>query len=151
MEPSPNGGGGGVAFHLIATEQTFRVNADATTLPIVLITAASVLYGVTFSWFVKESVFKANGAPALAEEKTALVNAVCAHAHVEAFRSEQEQDRSGLLFNSAVITVGTEDLRITDEVRVPMSSIGYASTFAMIDAAWALLVNLGAGVEPPLA
>lgn len=151
MLPPPNGPGvADTEFSLLGVVRTFRVNPDATTTPIVLLTAMSKLFQVTYSWFVTEANFLADGAPALAQLKTTEVNAICHVAHVQAFRTEQDQDRSGLLFNQAVITVGTPDLRITTDVLVRMDQIGNASTYALIDAAWALLLNLGAGVEPPL-
>ena len=132
------------AYRLVGSQQTFRVNADGTTTPIVLITATSQLYGTTFFWFITEKTFQSGGAPAATGAKTQEVNAVAGHPHVQGFRSEQDQDVSGLLYNYAVITVGTDDLAITATVKVRMDHLGAGSTFDAIDAAWQRLVDLGA-------
>lgn len=146
MEVNP-GGGGGVGeqdFTLIGVADTFRVNQDNTTTPIVQITAFAILYGVTFTFFVTEAAFAADGARNLTNLKTADVNAVSSYAHVQAFRSEQDQDRSGLLYNYAVITVGTDDLAITKDVTQRMDEINTPATYTLIDDAWKKLQELGA-------
>ena len=146
MEVNP-GGGGGVGtqdFTLVGTLDTFRVNQDNTTTPLVQITAFAILYGVTFTFFVTELQFAADGALNLTNLMAADVNAVCAAPHVQAFRTEQDQDRSGLLYNYAVITVGTDDLAITKDVTQRMDSLNTPATFQLIDDAWAKLVALGA-------
>lgn len=147
-------GGGAAApyeFRLVGVEHTFRVNADATTSPIVLITAYSVLYAVTFSWFITQKTFDDFGADGAAREKTGQVNAVCGLEHVQGFRTEQDQDRSSLLYNYAVVLVGTDDQRITASVSQRMDQIADASMVAKIDAAWEKLVALGAETAAPLA
>lgn len=131
-------------YSLVGTQQTFRVNADGTTTPIVLVTAYSLLYGITFFWFITEQTFTSGGAAAATAAKTQQVNAIAAHPHVQGFRSEQDQDASGLLYNYGVITVGTDNLAITSVVRQRMDRLGLDATFAMIDAAWQRLVDLGA-------
>lgn len=138
-------------YRLVAVEQTFRVNADATTSPIVLITAYSVKYAVTFSWFITLATFQTFGAATAAAVKTSEVNEVCGHPNVQAFRTEQDQDRSSLLYNYAVVTVGTDDQRITTTVTRRMDQINTPAMFAAIDQAWQQLVALGAEAAQPLA
>lgn len=140
-------GGGGVTpshFTLVGVVPTFRVNQNNTTTAIVEITAYSVLYGVQFTWDVLQTTFTATGAKNLAAQKTSEVNAVAEIPHVQALRSEKEQDRSGLLYNYLVITVGTPDLAITQDVTSRMDQIDSEATAAKIDTAWKQLVALGA-------
>lgn len=131
-------------YQLVGVLQTFRVNSDSTTTPIVQITAYSVAYGVTFTWFITEATFQADGAKNAAEQMTTDVNAVCGYRHVQEFRTEQDQDRSGLLVNNAVITVGTDDESITAVVTQRMDHLNTPATFGLIDNAWKLLVDAGA-------
>jgi hypothetical protein len=132
------------SYQLQGVVRTFRVNNDNTTTAIVQVTATSQLYAVTYTWALLAATWDSDGGPPLIALKTGEVNAICGHEHVQGFRTEQDQDSSGVLYNYAVITVGTDDGAITDEVRVRMDHIGLPSAFAAIDAAWQRLVNAGA-------
>jgi hypothetical protein len=131
-------------FELIGTVRTFRVNSDGTFTPVVNITARSRTYGVQFTFTIRASTFDADGAPALTALRTEWVDTVCAHDHVQGFHTEQDQGPDQILYNYAVIEVGTDDESITDEVRVRMDSLNTPATFAAIDASWRRLVALGA-------
>lgn len=132
------------AFTGVGVMQTFRVKPDNITEPVVQITATSVLYGVTFTWFITEATFQADGAKNAAQQMTTDVNAVCGYQHVQDFRSEQDQGPSGLLYNYGVITVGTDDGAFSYPVTKIMDQINTPATFGLIDDAWAKLVELGA-------
>lgn len=146
---SDDGSGGVVAasdsaYQLISSQRTFRVNADNTTTEVVNITAQSLKYGVQYTWTILASTFDADGAPGLVGLKTEEVNQLCSHDHVQDFRSEVDQGPSQVLYNYAVITVGTDDQAITDEARVRMDQIGLPSAFGAVDAVWKRLQDLGA-------
>ena len=124
------------AYTLIATQRTFRVNPDGSTTPVINVTAQSQKYGVTYTWTMRASTWDTDGGPPLISLKTEEVNAICGHEHVQDFRTETDQGPSQQLYNYAVVTVGTDDGAITDEVRVRMDHIGDPSAFAAIDADW---------------
>jgi len=141
------GGDEGSADHPytpIAIVRTFRVNNDGTTTNIVNITAASVLYGVQFTFTLLASTVDDDGAPPLTAERTAWVDEVCGYPHVQDFWSETDQGPSQVLYNYGVITVGTDDGAITNQIRVRMDSLNDGSTFTAIDKAWKQLQALGA-------
>lgn len=145
MRPTDEGSQGTAAdYQLVSVVNTFRVNANNTTTPLVEITARSVQYDVQFTWDILQSTFNGEGGPAAAALKTEQVNQICGHDHVYSFRTEQDQDASGVLYNYAVVQVGTDDGSITTDVRIRMDSIGLPSAFAALDAAWTKLVALGA-------
>src|SRR5438445_118882 len=131
--------GGGTApdaidnYHLIGTQKIPRVNSDTTVETVVQITAKSKLYLVTYTWFMTLATFNSDGYIAATSLKTSEVNTICAHPHVQEFRSEQDQDNSNLLINNAVIGVGTDDLQIIEPVRYRMDQIGQPGVFAAID------------------
>jgi hypothetical protein len=131
-------------YQLIGTVRTFRVNADGTFTPVVNITARSRTYGVQFTFTIRASTFEADGAPPLTALRTEWVDTVCAHDHVQGFHTEQDQGPDQVLYNYAVIEVGTDDGSITDEVRVRMDALNTPATFGAIDTAWRRLVALGA-------
>ena len=133
----------GGEYVLIAVDSTIRVNADQTTTPVVNVTAQSVVFGVQFTWTVLRATWLADGPAAFVPIKTAEVNTICAHEHVQDFRSEQDLGPSQVVYNYAVITVGTDDQAITDDVRVRMDHIGEPSTFAAIEATWSRLAQAG--------
>ena len=146
MLVSEQGGGGGGAggYTLVGVVNTFRVNQNNTTTPIVQLTASSAAYLVTFTWDVTTATYLADGGANLAQQKVGEVDAICGAAHVQGFRTEQEQDASQILYNYAVITVGTDDQAITDQVSVRMDHIGQPAAFAAIAACWERLVAAGA-------
>src|SRR5437588_6415398 len=106
-------------YRLIGAGRTTRVLGDNTLQEIVVVTAQSKGYLVTFTWFVEPLNWDASGAPGIVGYKTAVVNQICAHDHVIGFRTMQDTDASRLLVNYAVITVGTDDGRIQDETLPP--------------------------------
>lgn len=144
LEPVGGGGGASAAYTPVAIQRTFRVNADGTFTPVVNVTAISTLYGVQFTFTMLASVWDADGGPPLTELRTEWVNAVCAYDHVVGFHTEVDQGPDQILYNYGVITVGTADASITDEVRVRMDHLNDQSTFAAIDAAWKRLQAMGA-------
>lgn len=146
MALAPVGGGDAAdtPFRLIGSNRTFRVNNDGTFTPIVNLTCQSVRYGVQFSFTLLASTFDTDGGPPLEAERTAWVDAICGHEHVQGFRSEVDQGPDQVLYNYGVITVGTDDGQITDEVRARMDRLNDVATFGAIDAAWARLVAAGA-------
>jgi hypothetical protein len=132
------------AYLPISTSRTFRVNADQSSTAVVIITAQSKLYGVQFTFTITAKTFDTDGGPPETALRTSQVNAICGHDHVQDFRTEQDQGPSQVLYNYAVVTVGTDDGAITDEARIRMDQIGLPSAFAAIDAVWARLAALGA-------
>lgn len=145
------GGGsapGGAAYVLIGTERTFRVNTAASTFTAVVnLTAQSVAYGVQYTWTVLAKTVDSDGAPASADLTTGWVDQICAAAHVQDFRSEQAQGPSQVLYNYGVITVGTDDESITDEVRVRMDQLNTPGAFKAIADCWSRLVAAGAPAD----
>lgn len=131
-------------YQLIGVVATFRLNQNNTTTPLMELTVRSTLYDVQFTWDVTKATFDGSGGQVLASEKTAQVNEIAALPHVQALRSEKEQDRSDLLYNYLVVTVGTQDLAITDDVAIRMDAIGTPGAFTAINEAWARLVAAGA-------
>lgn len=124
------------AYTLIGTSRTFRVNPDGSTTPVITVTAQSQKYGVVYTWTMLASTWDQDGGPPNISLKTEQVNAICGHDHVQDFRTETDQGPSSQLYNYAVVTVGTDDGAITDEVRIRMDHIGDPSAFAAIDADW---------------
>lgn len=128
----------------IGVQRTFRRNNDGTYLPIVNVTAQSVKYGVQFTFTMKAATWDLDGGPPLTTERTAWVDQVCGHAHVQGFYTEQDEGPDTILYNFAVITVGTDDGAIEDYTRVRMDQLNAPSTFTAIDKVWKRLVALGA-------
>lgn len=146
VEPTDGGTSAAeAAYTLVGAVTTSRVAGDNTVQQVIQATARSKKFGVTFTWFVNPTVWTADGGPPLIRLKTAQVNAIMEAPHVQAFRTEQDQDASRLLVNIAVITVGTDDDAITEEVRVRMDRINEPRTFAAIASAWKRLVALSDG------
>jgi len=146
MLQKPDGGDVGAPgrYNLLGVVNTFRVNQNNTTTPLIELSAYSTLYGVTYTWAVTKATYVADGGDVLASEKTAQVEAICADAHVQGFRTEKEEDASGLLYNYAVITVGTDDGAIADSTSVRMDQLGTPGAFQAIADCWARLVKTGA-------
>src|ERR1051326_8256425 len=137
MRPAEDVGSVGTnAYQLLGQINTFRVNQNNTTTPLVHLTARSLTYDVVFSWDVTRERYIADGANNLASEKTGEVDEICSLAHVQAVRSEQELSRSDLLYNYLVVTVGTDDLTVTDEVSIRMDQLQTPGAFKLINDAW---------------
>lgn len=147
LDPVGGGDAGGGAvggFTRVSSFATFRVRPDNTTEPIHSITAQSNLYGVTFTFFLKESTFQQDGGDAFTGFMTGVVNDVCGLDHVVGFRSEQDLGADQMLYNFAVITVGDADASNTTEARVRMDQLEQGAAVPAIDKAWGLLQQ-GAG------
>ena len=140
-------GGGDAADHPyipIGVQRTFRALSNGTFQPIVNVTAQSSLYGVQFTFTMKASTWDTNGGPPLTAERTAWVDQVCGHDHVQGFYTDQDSGPDGLMYNFAHIVVGTDDGAITDEAVVRMDQLNQQSTFDKIATVWGRLTALGA-------
>lgn len=140
-------GGGDAADHPytpVGTQQTWRRNGDGTFTAVRNITAQSTLYGVQFTFTILEDTWQKGGAPPLIAERTAWVDQIAGHAHVQDFYSEQDEGPSQVQYNYGVIVVGTDDGALENPVRVRMDHLNDQSTFAAIDRAWKQLEAIGA-------
>lgn len=146
MALEPVGGGSGTTqvYTLVGVVRGIRVNNDGTVTPIVTVTAVSNRYGVQFTFTMLAATWDADGGPPLTTLRTEWVDAVCAYDHVIGFRTEVDQGPDQVLYNYGVITVGTPDGAISDEVRVRMDHLNDVATFGAIDAAWSRLAAAGA-------
>jgi hypothetical protein len=131
-------------YTLVGSQEIRRTTSDQTVQTVEQITARSKFYQVTYTWFMELITFHSDGVVAAAELKTSEVDLICAHPHVQGFRTEQDFNPSQLLVNFAVIDVGTDDLSAITPVRWEMDQIGEPGVFAAIDKAWTKLVDLGA-------
>lgn len=148
MPEAPTDGGNSpaaTAYTLVAAAPTSRVAGDNTVQEVISVTATSKKFGVTYTWFVNPTVWTAEGGPPLIALKTSQVNALMQADHVIGFRTVQDQDKSRLLVNYAVISVGTDDGSIYDEVRVRMDAIGTPAAFKAIADTWAKLNKIYGG------
>ena len=144
-QPEAGPGTADTAYSFVASHRTFRVQGSGDLLAVIDVTATSDLYDATFTFTLKAATWDADGGPPLIEQKTSEVNAVCAHPHVQGFRSEPRQNASKVLYNYAVVTVGTDDGQIEDDVDTfRMDQINTPAMFAAIDACWNRLVAAGA-------
>lgn len=145
MLANPGGSSvGSGAYDIIDQVSTVQVNPNNTVTPIEQITFRALLYDVTATFNVLAATYQADGAPGLVSEKTAQVEQLCAHPQVQGARGEQDQDpASTRLYNYLVLTVGTDDLARTSEVKIRMDQLGTPAAFAAIDRAWQLIQQLG--------
>lgn len=144
---SQDSGSGGLgtseAYTFLASQRRFRVNPDNSTTEIVDVSAQSSLYQVQYTWSVLAQEWDDSGPAAVIPLKTGEVNVICGEDHVQNFWTETDQGPSNVLYHFAVITVGTADGSITDEVRVRMDHLS-PPPLAQIDAAWQRLAAAGA-------
>lgn len=145
VETAPGGDNSTSAYTLVAAAPTSRVAGDNTIQDVIQVTATSKLYGVTYTWFVEPAAWTTDGGPPLIELKTEQVNAIMGADHVIGFRTVQDQDASRLLVNYGVISVGTADGSIYDEVQVRMDAIGTTAAFGAIESTWARLNHIAGG------
>lgn len=151
MALAPVSGGGDTGgtpsageYALLSSFRTFRVRPDNTTQAIQAVTAQSLLYGVSFSFFIDGRTWDTDSGPPLIRDMTGYVNDVCGMDHVVGFRSEQDVGADQMLENFAVITVGTEDGAVSDEARVRMDLLRTGAAVPAIAAVWARLQDAGA-------
>ena len=144
LEPVGGGDAADHPYRFVGAQEGWRRNNDGTFLEIVNLTIASRLYDVQFTFTVKKKTYTDGGAPPLEAERTAWVDQICGHAHVQGFYSEQDAGPDGIQYNYGVITVGTDDGAAETFVRQRMDRLNDAKTFQMIEDAWQLLVGVGA-------
>lgn len=147
LQPVDGGTGTGTGtsqgYDPIASVRTFRVLPNNETQPIQAVTVRSQTYGVVFSFFIDGTTWDTDGGPPFIHDMTGYVNDVCGMDHVVGFRTEQDLGPDQLLYNYAVITVGTEDGLLTDEARVRMDLLRTGAEVPQIEAAWARLQAIG--------
>lgn len=145
MLKAPDGGGAVAGdYTIVGQVSTEQINPNNTTTPIEQITFYDKAYGVTATFNVAQTTYQADGAKVLVTERATQLEQLCGHAHVVGARGGQDQDpRTGQLYNYLVLTVGTDDYARTSEVWVRMDHLGEPAAFAAVDHAWKLIQDLG--------
>lgn len=145
MPTDTGGGAGSTDYILVGVADDFRVNPSNNTFtPVVNVTAQSVVYGVQYTWTILQKTWLGGNQAAILSAKAAEVDAIMEEPHVVDFRTESNQGPSQVIYNYAVITVGTADRTITSEVTARMDQLTAPSVQTNILAAWAALVAAGA-------
>lgn len=145
MPTDTGGGSGSLDYILVGIERSFRVNPSNNTFtPVVNVTAQSIVYGVVYTWTLLAATWDADGGTAELQTKAAEVDVIMEQDHVVDFRTESQQGPSQVIYNYAIITVGTADKTITDEVTARMDTLTDPAVQQEIVATWNRLVAAGA-------
>lgn len=142
-------GDGGAAgssgsVHGVTSRDTIMVKADGSVVDAATISATDGIYGIDFSFTLPKTDWRAEIIQVSASNYASYIQQVGGHDHVTAAWYAPDTNAAGLLIDTLVVVVSTDDGLSEAQVEIPFSQLNTPGAFAKIDAAYNELVKIAA-------
>lgn len=136
---SGNPGDGGPItsqFQVLGQHSDILVQSNNQVVQAETIYAQEDTYGIQYQFTIPLTVYMGEGPEAAAGLRAEWLQTLANHDHVVGLYVTQDVNAQNLLRDYVFITVGTDDLVNTTEIRVLLDNANNPSTFQAIDNAW---------------
>lgn len=106
------------------------------TIPAETIYARELTFGIEYQFTIPLTEYMGEGPSAAAGLRAEWLQTLANHEHVVGLYVTQDVNAQNLLRDFVFITVGTDDLENTTQIRVLLDNANNPSTFQQIDNAW---------------
>ena len=142
-------GDGGAAgssgsVHNVTSRDTILVKADGSVVDAATISATDGIYGIDFSFTLPKTDWRAEIIQVSASDYASYIQQVAGHDHVTAAWYAPDTNAAGLLIDTLVVVVATDDGSSEAQVEIPFSQLNTPRAFARIDAAYNELIKIAA-------
>lgn len=144
VEGGDAGGGTLGAVRDVTSRDTILVKGDGSVVDAATISATETLHGIDFEFTLPKSDWRANIIKVSAENYASYIQAIGAHDHVIAAWYATDTNKAGLLVDSLIVLVATENEVSTTEVSIPFSMLNTPQAFARIDNAYLAMKDIEA-------
>lgn len=136
-EGGPPGESGSVRD--VTSRDTILVTAAGRTVDAATISAIDGVYGIPFEFTLPKTDWRAQIIQVSASNYASYIQQIGGHSHVLAAYYAPDTNAAGLLVDTLVVVVATEDERSTADVEIPFSMLNTPQAFGRIDNAYAQL------------
>jgi hypothetical protein len=128
----------------VRSRDTILVQASGAVVDVATISAVDDIYGIAFEFTLPKTDWRAEIIKVSASNFASYIQAIGGHDHVIAAYYAPDTNAAGLLIDTLVVVVATDQEESTTEVEIPFSMLNTPAAFAKIDAAYQRLVAIQA-------
>jgi hypothetical protein len=137
VEGGDAGGGAAGTVHDVTSRDTILVKADGSVVDAATISATESVYNISFEFTLPKSDWRAQIIQVSAQNYASYIETIGAHDHVIAAFYATDTNAAGLLVDTLVVVVATENERSTTEVSIPFPILNTPTAFQRIEDAYA--------------
>lgn len=123
----------------VTSRDTILVQPGGRVVDAATISATDGKYGIPFEFTLPKTDWRANIVQVSASNYASYIQQIGGHDHVVAAYYAPDTNAAGLLIDTLIVVVATEDELSTTEVEIPFSMLNTPAAFGRIDAAYARL------------
>lgn len=128
----------------VTSRDTILVQSSGAVVDAATISATDAIYGITFQFTLPKTDWRAEIIQVSASNYASYIQTIAAHDHVTAAWYAPDTNAAGLLIDTLVVVVETDDGLSDAQVEIPFSILNTPGAFAKIDAAYNQLVAIEA-------
>ena len=123
-------------FQVVSQEPDILVQVGNKVIPAETIYARELTFGIEYQFTIPLTEYMGEGPQAAAGLRAEWLQTLGNHEHVVGLYVTQDVNAQNLLRDFVFITVGTDDLQNTTQIRVLLDNANNPGTFQAIDNAW---------------
>jgi hypothetical protein len=128
----------------VRSRDTILVQSGGNVVDAATISAVDGIYGIYFEFTIPKTQWQAQIIQVSASDYASYIQQIGQHDHVTAAFYASDTNAAGLLVDTLVVVVETDDGESSAEVIIPFSMLNTPAAFARIDAAYNQLVSIEA-------
>jgi hypothetical protein len=128
----------------VRSRDTILVRADGSVVDAATISAVDGVYGIPFEFTLPKTDWRAEIIKVSASNYASYIQTIAGHDHVTAAWYAPDTNKAGLLIDTLVVVVETDDGSSEAQVEIPFSMLNTPGAFARIDAAYNQLTKIAA-------
>ena len=132
------------SVHSVTSRDTILVLGDGSVVDAATISATDGIYGIRFSFTIPKTDWRAGPIQVSASDYASYIQAIAQHDHVTAAWYSPDTNAQGLLIDTLVVQVETDDGLSSATTEIPFSKLNTPGAFAQIDAAYNTLTSIAA-------
>ena len=128
----------------VTSRDTILVTGNGDVVDAATITATDGIYGITFSFTVPKTSWKAGPIMVSASDYASYIQQIAQHDNVTAVWYAPDTNAQGLLIDTLVVQVSTADDASSATTEIPFSKLNTPAAFAQIDNTYKTLTSIEA-------
>lgn len=128
----------------VTSRDTIQVLGNGDVVDAAAISATDGIYGITFSFTIPKTDWRAGPIQVSASNYASYIQQIAQHDHVTAAWYAPDTNAQGLLIDTLVVQVSTDDGSSSATTEIPFSKLNTPGAFAQIDNTYKTLTSIEA-------
>lgn len=128
----------------VTSRDTILVKADGSTVDAATISATDGIYGIAFEFTLPKTDWRAEIIKVSASNYASYIQQIAGHDHVSAVWYAPDTNKAGLLIDTIVAVVETENAVSDTQVEIPFSILNTPGAFKRLDDAYTTMKKIEA-------